>query len=171
MIKERTKTVTLTFYRSELLYDIKNVAYVAGDVLSDEAQHTKHQLQDIGEDGNVDWVTRQLDLAMAYIVETLYPYSKTDVEDVTTGDDTFEEKQAYVVNLLVPDDFSQTTVELLRNLIHNLLVYRVLMDWMTIVGNTDGAAAWAAKVQGLEEEISGALTRRRGRVRKSQTPF
>ena len=171
MIKERTKTVTLTFYRTQLLYDIKNLAYVAGDVLSDDAQHSKHQLQDIGEDGNVDWVTRQLDLAMAYIVEMLYPYSKTDVEDTTTGDDTFEEKQAYVVSLLVPDDFSQTTVELLRNLIHNLLVYRVLMDWMGIVGNTSSVATWAQKIQGLEEEIAGVLTRRRGRTRKFQSPF
>ena len=173
MIKERTKTVTLLFYREQLLYDIKNLAFVEGDVLSDEAQHSKHQVQDIGEDGNIDRVTRMLDLAIAHCVEVLYPVSKIDVVDGTVLNDNLTETATYTVTLLVPDDFSQTTVNYLEQLIHNLLVYYVLADWMSIanVANPKSAANWTAKAQDVEDEIKGKLNARTGRVRKFQSPF
>ena len=173
MIKKRTKTVTLTFYREQLLYDIKNLAYVEGDVLPDEAQHSKHQVQDIGEDGNIDRVTRMLDLALAHCVEVLYPFSKADVESGLVLNDNLTETATYTVTLLVPDDFSDTTAKYLEQLIHNLLVYYVLADWMSIanVANPNSAANWAAKAQDTEDEIKGKLNARTGRVRKFQSPF
>ena len=173
MIKKRTKTVTLTFYREQLLYDIKNLAYVEGDVLPDEAQHSKHQVQDIGEDGNIDRVTRMLDLALAHCVEVLYPFSKADVESGLVLNDNLTETATYTVTLLVPDDFSDTTAKYLEQLIHNLLVYYVLADWMSIanVANPNSAANWAAKAQDVEDEIKGKLNARTGRVRKFQSPF
>lgn len=173
MIKKRTKTITLTFYRNQLLYDIKNLAYVEGDVLPDDAQHSKHQVQDIGDEGNIDRVTRMLDLALAHCVEVLYPFSKTDVENGLVLNDNLTETAAYTVTLLVPDDFSDTTAKYLEQLIHNLLVYYVLADWMSIanVANPNSAANWAAKAQDAEDEIKGKLNARTGRVRKFQSPF
>lgn len=173
MIKKRTKTVTLTFYREQLLYDIKNLAYVEGDVLSDEAQHSKHQVQDIGDEGNVDRVTRMLDLALSHCRERLYPYTKEPVEGGELLDDVLGETEMYTIVMLVPDDFSTTTVKHLEQLIHNLLVYLVLADWMSIanVANPNSAANWAAKAQDIEDEIMSALNRRTGRVRKFQSPF
>jgi hypothetical protein len=173
MIKERTKTVTLTFLREQLLYDIKNIAYVEGDVLPDESQHSKHQVQDIGDEGNIDRVTRMLDLALARCREHLYPYTKEPVEGGELLDDVLFDTSAYFINMLVPDDFSTTTVKYLEQLIHNLLVYYVLADWMSIanVANADSAANWAAKAEDAEEEIKGVLNSRVGRVRKFQSPF
>ena len=173
MIKERTKTVTLTFLREQLLYDIKNIAWVEGDVLPDEAQHSKHQVQDIGEEGNIDRVTRMLDLALSRCRERLYPYTKSDVEGGETLDDILDETETYTIAMLVPDDFSTTTVQYLEQLIHNLLVYLVLADWMSIanVANAQSAVNWAAKAQDLEDEIKSTLNARTGRVRKFQSPF
>lgn len=173
MIKKRTKTVTLTFYREQLLYDIKNLAYVEGDVLPEEAQHSKHQVQDIGDEGNIDRVTRMLDLALAHCVEVLYPFSKVDVENGLVLNDNLTETATYTVTLLVPDDFSDTTAKYLEQLIHNLLVYYVLADWMSIanVANPNSAANWAAKAQDTEDKIKGKLNARTGRVRKFQSPF
>ena len=173
MIKERTKTVTLTFLREQLLYDIKNLAYVEGDVLADDAQHSKHQVQDIGEEGNIDRVTRMLDLALARCREHLYPYTKVPVEGGELLDDVLEETETYTIDMLVPDDFSSTTITYLEQLIHNLLVYYVLADWMSIanVANPKSAANWAAKAQDVEDEIKGRLNARTGRVRKFQSPF
>lgn len=173
MIKKRTKTVTLTFLREQLLYDIKNIAYVEGDVLPDDAQHSKHQVQDIGDEGNVDRVTRMLDLALARCREHLYPYTKEPVEGGESLDDVLEDTETYTIDMLVPDDFSTTTVKYLEQLIHNLLVYYVLADWMSIanVANPQSAANWAAKAQDLEDEIKSKLNARTGRVRKFQSPF
>ena len=165
--------MTLLFYREQLLYDIKNLAWVEGDVLAEDAQHSKHQVQDIGEEGNIDRVTRMLDLAVAHCVEALYPYSKTDVESGLVLNDNLTETATYAVTLLVPDDFSDTTAKYLEQLIHNLLVYYVLADWMSIanVANPNSAANWAAKAEDAESEIKRRLGARTGRVRKFQSPF
>ena len=170
MIKPRTKTVTLTFKREEILYDCKNYAYVEGDTMKTQDEHDRHQVMDICEDGNIDRVTRVLDLAFADCVELCYPYSKVEVEDVTALDDTLQERDALVLSMLVPDDFSQTTVELLRRLIHELLVYKVMADW-TSHTKPESEAKWANKAEEVEDKINSSLNYRVGRVRRTLAPF
>ena len=74
-----TNKVTLTFKRDELLYDINNIAYVEGDVMPADNEHDRHQVMDVGQDGNIDRVTRVLDVAFAECEELLYPYSKKNL--------------------------------------------------------------------------------------------
>ena len=52
-----TRTVRLKFLRSQLLYDIKNYAFIEGDVMGEEKQHAQHVIVEIGEEGNVDRVS------------------------------------------------------------------------------------------------------------------
>lgn len=169
MIME-TKTVTLTFYRSQILYDCGNLAYVEGDVMKTEDEHDRHQVMDIVEDGNVDRVTRVLDLTFEQCVELCYPYAKEPVESETALDDVFEETEKYVLRLTVPAGFSVTTANLLTKLIHELLVYRVMADWMSIT-KPDAEAKWVAKAEDMEGNITGTLNMRVGRVRRKLQPF
>lgn len=187
----RTKTVKLTFKREELLYDIRNNAYVEGDVMQAKTEHDRHQVQDIGEDGNIDRVTRLLDLAHAECEEALFPYTKENVEQETEMDDTptfvepVEETPAeeftneipdakptgdYVIRLLVPDEYSKTTVRLIVRYIHEYMVCRVLADWLSIT-NPPAAANWKAKQDEALEGMKEAVNFRTGRVRRTQTPF
>lgn len=168
-----TKTAVLIFYRSELLYDIKNLAFVEGDVMPTADEHDRHQVMDIGEDGNVDRVTRVMDLAVARCVELLYPYSKTEAEDGEYREDTLVNEDEYVIRLKLPDDFSRSTLTYLERLIHEFIVYRVLADWMsfTNIKNPNSAANWLSKLQEIEDDIESTLNARMHRVRKTQTPF
>ena len=218
----RTKTVKMTFKREELLYDIRNNAYVEGDVMQVKTEHDRHQVQDIGEDGNIDRVTRVLDLAHAECEEALFPYTKENVEQETEMDDTptyvepVEETSTeepteeetdtaasgtvadddehyalsddegdeeftnetpaskptgdYVIRLLVPDEYSKTTVRLIVRYIHEYMVCRVLSDWMSIT-NPPAAANWKAKQDEALEGMKEAVNFRTGRVRRTQTPF
>ena len=192
----RTKTVKMTFKREELLYDIRNNAYVEGDVMQAKTEHDRHQVQDIGEDGNIDRVTRLLDLAHAECEEALFPYTKEDVDQETEMDDTptYVEPTAdaegtvaymevftddttaskptgdYVIRLLVPDEYSKTTVRLIVRYIHEYMVCRVLSDWMSIT-NPPAAANWKAKQDEALEGMKEAVNFRTGRVRRTQTPF
>ena len=192
----RTKTVKMTFKREELLYDIRNNAYVEGDVMQVKTEHNRHQVQDIGEDGNIDRVTRLLDLAHAECEEALFPYTKEDVEQETEMDDTptYVEPTAdaggtvadmemftddttaskptgdYVIRLLVPDEYSKTTVRLIVRYIHEYMVCRVLADWLSIT-NPPAAANWKAKQDEALEGMREAVNFRTGRVRRTQTPF
>lgn len=41
----------MLFYREELVYDIRNLAYIESHGVPDEVPHPKHQVADIGEMG------------------------------------------------------------------------------------------------------------------------
>lgn len=169
--KEYTKTVEMTFHREALLYDIKNYAYIEGHVMGEENQHAQHTLVDIGEEGNVDRVTRVLDLAFAECIEFCYPYSKVPVNERNQICDVLDDgSEGYVMDLKVPDDFSQTTVLLLERMIHEYMVCKVLWDWLSIT-NPEAATGWAVRVEAARESVKDTLNARIGRVRKTQTPF
>lgn len=163
------KTITLKFAREQLLYDIGNVAYVEGDVMEVQDEHQRHQVIDITEDGNIDRVTRKLDLAFAEAVEMLYPYAKLPAEDIVY-ENTLRESTSYEVAITVPIDFSQTTTRLIGQQMHEYMVCRVLADWLSI---TDKPAAqnWADKAAEAAETIRGNLNARCGRIVRTLRPF
>ena len=77
----KQKQVTLVFKREELLYDAENYSFVEGDIMQAEDEHARHQVFDIGQDGNVDRVTRILNLVHSECVEMLFPYTKEEISD------------------------------------------------------------------------------------------
>lgn len=166
----RTKVVTLNFQRSELLYDVQNPAYVLGDTMQTNDEHMRHQLQDIAEDGNRDRVTRVLNLWMAKVREVLYPYTKKEVEDGESRTDTLAEVETYTIEMLVPDDYSKTTVTLLEQLIHELLICRVLEDWVSIT-YPGHEGIWKEKAEAAMNEINSIKNGRAKKVRRKQHPF
>lgn len=170
MEKETSKHLLLTFYRSALLYDIKNLAFIEGDIIPDENIHAKHLTQDIGEEGNIDRVERVLDLTFAHIIEVCYPYTKKIVADGTNMNDLPTTAHDYAMDLTVPEDFSETTEKLIKEYVHNLLVYRVLEDWFSIV-NPDAAANWRTRADEIETNLLGCLNARCGRRRRPMRPF
>lgn len=170
---ENKKVATLTFSREQLLYDLRTIAYVEGDTNNAQNDHNMHQLVDIGEDGNIDRVTRLLDLAHAEAKELLYPHTKVDIEDGATYDDILTETDVYTINLLVPERFSDTTARYWEHKIHEYMICRVLAEWMMLTNkaNPNAAALWEAKAQQAIEDIKESFTRRTQRVRRSMHPF
>lgn len=152
------RTVRLRFLRSQLLYDIKNYAYVEGDVMGEENQHAQHVLVEIGEDGNVDRVSRILSVVHSAVIEMLYPYTKQEpIEEEI--DNCLHAPDEYVVELNVPSTMSRTTLHHLSKLIHEFMVYCVLADWLSIT-NPQAAANWSAKAEATKEEIAKAKNQR-----------
>lgn len=179
----------MEFMREELLYDIKNVAYVTGDTLKTDDEHDRHQVIDVGEDGNVDRVTRMMNLAFAEVVEWLSRYTKLEVgkngkrcqmvggccsggtaayvqpvagegmagcgcTEHTMGyqDNEFEEPDEYYVMMRVPGSTSLTTLRLLKELIHEYVVERVLEDWFSITAKEE-QGVWREKLEETKEKI------------------
>ena len=169
-LSHRTKTVTLTFKRDQLLYDIGNYAYVEGDIMHTEDEHDRHQVQDIAQDGNVDRTTRVLNLAFSEVVESTYPYSKRIVGDTTTQDNTLAIPSEYVLQMTVPDDFSQTSVDYMLHNIHEFLVCRVVGDWMSIT-NPSSAEKWMLKQQEALTKVRQSVNMRVRRIRRTMAPF
>jgi len=174
-----TKTVVLTFYRSELLNDLDQYGFVEGDVMNtgdpkteahEHLRHGKHQVQDITQEGNIDIVTRWLNLKLKWCREALYPYTKNPVTDGLGLDDVLNNPDTYTIAMTVSDDFSDTTADYLEDLIHNLLVWWVMYKWLAIT-KPDAAAKWLADEQDAEAELQKSKSRLCGKVRRPLQPF
>lgn len=169
--KGKTCEATLTFIRKELVYDASNYSYVEGDIMDIDDEHRRHQVIDIAQEGNIDRVTRVLNMAHAECVEMLYPYSKEEIPvDQEPLTDKLQEPEKYEINLTLPDSFSMTTLKLLEHLIHEYMVCRVLADWMSIT-NPGSEANWEKKFTELRDGISNCLVSRRRRIRRKLKPF
>lgn len=164
-----TQFAVLMFMRDQLLYDIKNNAYIEGSVMDTESNHNRHMVQDVGEDGNVDRVTRVIDLTIAKCKELLYPYTKHNIRR-SELDDKLREPGVYGIVLKVPTDFSQTTLYLLEKLIHEYLVCEAVADWMSIT-NPAKAETWKSKATDAVSEIRMNVNTRISRTRRRLHPF
>lgn len=169
--KQQTKFVKLIFKRTELIYDIENYSFVEGDIMNTDNEHARHQVFDIGQDGNIDRITRVLNLAHSECVEMLYPYTKEEITDEQEAlDDILVVPEEYVITLTLPEGFSLSTVKLLKYLIHEYLVCRVLEDWMSIT-NPSSKSNWEEKMKSLKLKIQTSLVSRTGKVRRKLKPF
>lgn len=164
-----TVEAVLIFKRAALLYDIENYAYIEGHIMEAGNIHQQHTVQDVGEEGNVDRITRVLDLSVAKCREMLYPFIKHEIHRPEL-DDSLKETPSYGMVLKVPQGFSQTTLNLLEVLIHEYLVCRSVADWMSIT-NPAKAQTWEVKAEKAESEIRSSLHARRSRVRRRCHPF
>lgn len=163
--------VTLRFKWQELIYDAANYSFVEGDIMKTDDEHARHQVSDIAEKGNIDRVTRVLNLAHAECVEMLFPYTKKEIPDWKESlNDELTAPEEYYITMNVPDGFSFTTVNLLQHLIHEYLVCRVLADWMSIT-NPNSEANWERKFERLRHKIQTSLVSRTGTMRRKLKPF
>lgn len=168
---EHPRTVLLVFKRSELVYDAENYSFVEGDIMETNDEHARHQVFDIGQEGNIDRVTRVLNLAHAECVEMLYPYTKDIIpEDQEVFNDVLTAPEEYPISLTLPDGFSLSTVKLLKELLHEYLVCSVLADWMSIT-NPKRQANWEDKVASIKSKIQTSVVSRRVKVRRKLKPF
>ena len=104
---------TLTFKRKELIYDAENYSFVEGDIMKADDEHARHQVFDIAAEGNIDRVTRVLNLAHAECVEMLFPYTKSEIPDTQTAlNDVLTAPEAYDIVLNLPMGFSMTVIDL-----------------------------------------------------------
>ena len=164
------QTAVMIFKRDQLQYDIDNYAYIEGSVLPRETEtHNRHMVQDVGQSGNKDRVTRVLDLEVARVREILYPYTRHDVHKKELTD-LLKAPGTYGIILTLPTTFSQTTLNLLEKLIHEYLVCRVIEDWMSIT-NPMKAEAWAIKAENAESSIRTSINTRLNKVRKKLHPW
>lgn len=164
------KTATLIVSRKEVLFDVGNYAFVEGDIMTSGDEHTRHQVFDIVQDGNIERVNRVLDLAYSECVEKMYPFTKLPIVHHIVTDDIVETDDDFVFRLKTPEGFSKTTAEYLTKLLHEYMAYRVLADWLSIT-KPESWKNWDEKMQGVSASIKSILNHRGQKYRRTQSPF
>lgn len=159
----------LSFKRDQLIYDVENYAYIEGSIMKTERAHERHTVQDAGQEGNKDRISRVLDLYVAQARELLYVYTKHKIRRPWLNN-ILKDPAIYGIVLDLPVDFSQTTLNLLERLIHEYIVCGAVADWMSIT-NPEKAEIWLRKSDGAKEEIQSHTGRRMSKTRRKLSPF
>lgn len=164
------KIVRMRFKRSELLYDIANVAFVEGDVMPELMQHNKHLTQDITQKGNVDRVTRIMNVVVEECRMLLLPFTKTIIENDIKVDNVLNIKEEYEIDLSVPENFPKGSVDYIAKLIHEFIVARVLHDWFLIT-NIEKANTWGMRATKYLDDIKNTANKRLTVLTRPLRPF
>ena len=169
-LESKGKAAHITYYQSELLYDIGNAAWIESSSLSPD-ERDKHSITDLTQEGNKNRVLRQLDLAWREVLDMLYPYCKVELSGcrVYRDNELVDEPELYLTLQLVPG-MSATSIDLVAALVHEWIVARVLYDWLGIT-YPEHAAKWLRDSETIKSKILSAMNKRTGSIRRPMTPF
>lgn len=161
------KKIAMVFEKSELVFDIKNRAYVTAKSAtqkSEEPDRDDNWLIDIAnkEDLTREPAGRFITLAFmdAYAMcNALVPEGEGGANYLESN--RYTEISKYIMNLQVRDDAKMYMVRYLQDLIHEYIVYRTLWLWAELVSR-EHAAVFAARAETIEEQIKTAMTPLKG---------
>lgn len=140
---------------ADLLYEISGMAYVVADVrVGSKSDHELHQTFDVCQTGNVDRVRHILTLAFMEV---------TQMAGRLLARSSGPCKSGYRLCFNAQADAAK--IEMVKGLVEEYMVARVLDDWLTVT-LPEAAAVWADKwrqaAAGIRSHslLCGAFTRR-----------
>lgn len=168
------KTTDLVLHREQLLNDIRNTAYIIARSLSEKQGEVAADitwLTDICEDGNVERVTRILNLESRALEGRLHRLSAIPAAGHTYLDDTYGEPPQYHLHLTTPNDFTKNSIYLVKNLVHEILVYRTIFEWCGLTHHLEGMDWLREKIDDLYESLRQSINRHPGYVLRKANPL
>lgn len=163
------KTITITLYMSELLYDIRNKTFLKARISkNDENYKAAAHLQADEDEENNNEVLRSIGSAWGKLKAYLGNYIN---EDQSTGNDILrDESQDIVVVLDMPERFNEAVVDSLAAAMHRFIVGTVLWKWYRIL-SPDDAMDWKTEMEEVSSDLTLALSSRKGHARIRLSPF
>lgn len=161
--------VKMKLLRKELLYDVENNCYIEADALQEGGERLRNLIADMSAEGCKDKVNRMMALAFHDVQEQLYPYCKKEVISKEV-DNVLEDAEDFELVMSLPHDFSDTSVMLLKHLVHEYIVCRVVGDWVSTV-KPSSFANWESKALYLKKRLQTFVINRTGVVRRKLSVF
>ena len=150
------KTLTVTLYLSELLYDVQNKTYLTGRSRQTGNNHEEVAHMQANEDEeNENQILRSLGNAFANLKTKLSEYIE---ESGTTATNKLLSKNGTIqLALVMPSNFNQATSETISAALHQYLVNTAIGDWFTITNKNDApdyVTLAAANLEELREAVN-----------------
>lgn len=155
---EQKKTLTVKERVGELIYDVKNKAYLTGQAR--QAQQAANyeaasNMQASDDNENSYQIRRSIANAFSalksllgeYLVDTSTSTNNLDAYKKVDGDDA---KDDLTLTFSLPSNFNQASADSLGNSIHAYLVAKSLAEWFTITCQTEVQAYEAQALTALE---------------------
>ena len=150
------KSITITLYMSELIYDVQNKTYLTGRSRDNGNNHEEvANMQANDDDENANQVLRSLGNAFGTLKTKLSEYL---VEAGTTANDALISGSTNLtVALTMPSNFNQATNDTITAALHQYMVNMAVADWFTITNKADAGDyvnMAAANLQQVRESVS-----------------
>ena len=152
------QTITITLYKSELVYDVQNKTYLTGRSRQTGENHEEvANMQANDDDENANQILRSLGNAFATLKTKLSEY--LEESGTTTNDIQMDGTGEITVSMKVPSNFNKATNDTISAALHQYLVNTAIGDWFTITNKND-AADYIAKAAADLEQIREAVNKR-----------
>lgn len=158
------KTLTITLYMSELLYDFRNKAFLTGRSRKADGKDAEFasNMQASDDDSDKNQVLRSIQNAYGQLLVEL----SEGFHGVTTATSKNEllAESNITLKLDVPSNFNLGVRDSLSSTIHDYIINKALMDWYMIT-NKDDAKDYADLSAVALQNIHNAFNRRERPVR------
>lgn len=151
-------SLTITLYKSELIYDVENKTYLTGRSRSDGTNHEAvANMQASEDDENRNQILRSFTSALADLRTKLSEYLSSTS---TTGSDALMDGTENIsVTLTMPSNYNKATVDTITSALHQYMVNTAIGDWFAITDKID-AADYISKAADNLETLREALNKR-----------
>lgn len=157
--------IQITQYVRELLFDIQNKAYIIGQSKLSDSGKTAETVYNIQQSDDIDdnyQVKRSLTSAYSTLLSALSEYlssNKTTTDDIIKPE--IEKYGTLIINLSLPDNFDNTSLDSLNDSIHDYLVAKSIGDWFTMTNKEDAEVYLAQSAVYLTKILNAVFKRKR----------
>ncbi|WP_302249825.1 hypothetical protein [uncultured Alistipes sp.] len=152
------KTISITLYMSELIYDVQNKTYLTGRSRNTGDNHEQVANMQANEDEeNQNQVVRSIGNAYANLKTKLSEY----IEDSgsTANNILLSASDNLQINLVMPSNFNPATNDTIGAALHQYIVNSAIGEWFTITNKADAADYLTLAAANLAE-IREAINKR-----------
>lgn len=157
--------IQITQYVREIIFDIQNRAYIIGQSKLSDSGKTAETVYNIQQSDDIDdnyQVKRSLTSAYSTLLSALSEYlssNKTTTDDIIKPE--IEKYGTLIINLSLPDNFDNTSLDSLNDSIHDYLVAKSLGDWFTMTNKEDAEVYLAQSAIYLTKILNAVFKRKR----------
>lgn len=154
------KSITITLYLSEIVYDVQNKTYLTGRSRKTGENHEEvANMQANDDDEDANQILRSVGNAFATLKTKLSEYL---VDNGTTANNVLlnlNTSSTLTVALQMPSNFNAATNDTIGAALHQYLVNSAIGEWFTITNKAD-ASDYVTLAAANLEEVREAINKR-----------
>lgn len=120
------KTITITLYMSEILYDVQNKTYLRGHSQPDLDPAKRAAVQANDDEENLNQLLRSIGGAFGSLKSELSEYID---ENSLVGNNIMQANSNIIVTLKMPSNFNEAAVKVISEGLHKYIVNVSLANW------------------------------------------
>lgn len=150
------KTIAITLYMSELIYDVQNKTYLTGRSRQTGTNHEEvANMQANDDDENANQIMRSIGNAFANLKTKLSEYINEN--GTSTNDKQISSTGNLTLSLNMPPNYNNASNDTISTALHQYLVNCAIGDWFTITNKNDASdyiTLAAANLEQLREALN-----------------